>query len=374
MKKVLFITGTRADYGKIKSLMKQMEQSERYEIYIYVSGMHLLAQYGSTYKEVLKDGYQNIHIAFAQKYTDNMSYNLGDVLMNLSPYVEQVKPDMIIVHGDRIDALAGALVGSLNNILVGHIEGGEISGTIDDSIRHAISKFAHIHFVCNEKAKKRIVQLGEKEENIYVIGSPDIDVMLGDSLPDAEVAKDYYDITFDRYGIFMYHPVTTEIEELEDHINQVVDALVESKKNYIVIYPNNDKGTDIILNKIRKLKGDSHFAVYPSIRFEYFLALLKGADMILGNSSAGIRESCVYAVPAIDMGSRQQGRYDIEQLKNIQHVNEDKDEILEAIQKAGEHAIRGNVFGDGKSTKRFLDILAKEDVWNIKIQKQFVDL
>ena len=137
-KRVLFITGTRADYGKIKSLMKMMEQTDIYDVFIYVSGMHLLAKYGSTYREVLKDGYKNVYVAFGQPHTDNMSYNLGD----------------------RIDALAGAITGALNNILVAHIEGGEISGTIDDSIRHAISKFAHLHFVCNEEAKKRIIQLG----------------------------------------------------------------------------------------------------------------------------------------------------------------------------------------------------------------------
>ena len=204
IKRVLFITGTRADYGKIKSLMKRMDASPEYEVYVYVSGMHLLAKYGSTYKEVLKDKYQNVHVAFGQQYTQNMSYNMGNVLMSLSAYVEQISPDMILVHGDRIDALAGAVTGALNNILVAHIEGGEISGTIDDSIRHAVSKFAHLHFVCNEEAKNRIIQLGEPQENIYVIGSPDIDVMMGEELPDIEEVKQYYDIEFDKYGIFMY--------------------------------------------------------------------------------------------------------------------------------------------------------------------------
>lgn len=177
-KRILFITGTRADYGKIKSIMKTMDRSDRYEVFIYVSGMHLLSQYGSTYREVLKDQYENVHVAFGQQHTDDMSYNLGVVLTNLAPYTAQVRPDIIVVHGDRIDALAGAITGALNNILVAHIEGGEISGTIDDSIRHAVSKFAHLHFVCNEEAKKRIIQLGESEKHIFVIGSPDIDIML----------------------------------------------------------------------------------------------------------------------------------------------------------------------------------------------------
>lgn len=373
-KKILFITGTRADYGKIKSLMKTMDESDEYEVYIYVSGMHLLPQYGNTYKEVLKDNYRNVHVAFGQQFTDNMSYNLGNVLMNLSGYVRQINPDMILVHGDRTDALAGAIVGALNNILVAHVEGGEISGTIDDSIRHAISKFAHLHFVCNGEAKKRIIQLGESEERIFIIGSPDIDVMLSDKLPDFSEVKKYYEIDFEHYGIFLYHPVTTEIEQLSEHITTTIHALIESGRNYVVVYPNSDMGSEIILDKVKKLKENKHFAVYPSIRFEYFLSLLKNADFIIGNSSAGIRESGIYGVPAIDIGTRQTGRYDISKLKNIQHVPEGEKDILEAIQRANRYAVNCHSFGNGHSTEKFLETLKNEDVWNCEIQKKFVDL
>lgn len=374
-KRVLFITGTRADYGKIKSLMKRMDASPEYEVYVYVSGMHLLAKYGSTYKEVLKDKYQNVHVAFGQQYTQNMSYNMGNVLMSLSAYVEQISPDMILVHGDRIDALAGAVTGALNNILVAHIEGGEISGTIDDSIRHAVSKFAHLHFVCNEEAKNRIIQLGEPQENIYVIGSPDIDVMMGEELPDIEEVKQYYDIEFDKYGIFMYHPVTTEVDELQEHMDEIVAALKASQKKFVVIYPNNDLGTDIILRKIgRELEGEENFRVFPSIRFEYFLTLLKKASVIIGNSSAGIRESGVYGIPAIDIGTRQQGRYSIRKLKNIQHVTENRDEILEAIENVGKYQVQCQSFGKGNSTELFLNVLGKQKIWNSDVQKKFIDL
>lgn len=154
MKKILFITGTRADYGKLKSLMKALESSAGYEVYIYVSGMHLLEKYGSTYGEIVKDGYKNIYLALGQHESSSMSFNLGNIICNLTGYVTNVRPDLIVVHGDRIDALAGAAVGALNNIKVAHIEGGEVSGTIDESIRHAISKFSHIHLVANERAKK----------------------------------------------------------------------------------------------------------------------------------------------------------------------------------------------------------------------------
>lgn len=374
MKRILFITGTRADYGKIKSLMKVMEQSEEYEVFIFVSGMHLLKKYGSTYKEVLKDKYTNVHVAFGQQYTDNMSFNLSSVLASLSTYVEQINPDMIVVHGDRIDALAGAITGALNNIYVAHIEGGEISGTIDDSIRHAISKFAHFHFVCNEEAKKRIMQLGEEEKNIFVIGSPDIDVMLSDNLPTLDVVKKYYDIPFEQYSIFMYHPVTTEVADLAEHIDTAIAALKKSGKKFVVVYPNNDMGTEIILQRFGKLDKEENFVIYPSLRFEYFLTLLKNAECIVGNSSAGIRESGIYGVPAIDIGTRQNGRYDRSRLLNIQHVEEQEEAIEAALNRIQDYAVKCQDFGMGNSTELFLDILAKEEIWNRKIQKTFVDL
>ena len=196
--------------------------------------------------------------------------------------------------------------------------------------------------------------MGEPQENIYVIGSPDIDVMMGEELPDIEEVKQYYDIEFDKYGIFMYHPVTTEVDELQEHMDEIVAALKASQKKFVVIYPNNDLGTDIILRKIgRELEGEENFRVFPSIRFEYFLTLLKKASVIIGNSSAGIRESGVYGIPAIDIGTRQQGRYSIRKLKNIQHVTENRNEILAAIENVGKYQVQCQSFGKGNSTELF---------------------
>ena len=371
-KKILFVTGTRADYGKMKSLMQILEKSDDFEVFIFVCGMHLSKTLGSTYEEVIKDGFSNIHVAYGLMHGISPSINLGNTISYLSGYVDNIEPDMIIVHGDRIDALAGAIVGALHNIMVGHIEGGELSGTIDESIRHAISKFAHIHFVCTEEARERLIQLGEEKTRIYVIGSPDIDIMLNKQLPDIGTVKNRYNINFDHYGILMYHPVTTEYKELGQHIKEVVDAVIESHRNYVVIYPNNDLGSEIILHEYERLRSNNCFRIFPSLRFEYFLTLLKCSDFMIGNSSAGIREAGIYGVPAIDIGTRQRDRYSIK-TKNIVHTNDNKEEILRALENIESHAETTQLFGDGNSTQRFFNIINNKDFWETAIQKRFID-
>lgn len=373
MKKILFITGTRADYGKIKSLIRAVDDHPAFSAHVFVSGMHLLEKFGNTYEEVLKDDYENTYVDFSQTNTGLMSFDLGSVICNLTGFVLQTKPDMLVVHGDRVDALAGAIVGALNNIKVAHIEGGEISGTIDESIRHAITKFSHIHLVCNETAKSRLIQMGESEDAIFLLGSPDIDVMLSGNLPSLESAKERYEVAFDDYALFMYHPVTTEFSELQENIKKVISALIASEKNYIVIYPNNDYGSEIILNELNRVKSNLHFKVFPSIRFEHFLTFLQNAEFMIGNSSAGIRETGVYGIPAIDIGSRQTGRYKLEG-SNIQHVEEDERQILDAINACGEYHMKMYSFGKGDSTETFIDILESPEIWNLEIQKKFIDM
>lgn len=373
MRSILFITGTRADYGKMKPLMHAVENSDQFELNIFVSGMHLIERLGNTYKEVLRDGYKNVYIDFAQTNRGIMSYDLGVVISNLSCYVRHIKPEMIVVHGDRCDALAGAVVGALNNIRVVHVEGGEISGTIDESIRHAISKLAHFHLVSNEAAKKRLCQMGEKASCIKIIGSPDIDIMLSKELPSMENVKKRYDITFDRYGIFMYHPVTTEYDTLPKKIEVVVSSIIKSERNYVVVYPNNDMGSELILNEYRRFDGNKKIRVFPSLRFEYFLTLMKNADFVIGNSSAGVRETGVYGIPAIDIGTRQKGRYNLKNT-NIQHVEEKETEILNAITNHAKYRLRCSDFGSGNSTECFMGFLYDEKTWLTNVQKVFVDI
>ncbi|MGG3233408.1 UDP-N-acetylglucosamine 2-epimerase [Priestia flexa] len=374
MKKIMFLTGTRADYGKIKSLMKTVHDSDDFDLLIFVTGMHMLSKYGSTWKEIEKDGFTNTYHYINQKINSHMDIALSNTILGLSNYVHEYKPDMIVVHGDRIEALAGAMVGALNNIKVAHIEGGEVSGTIDESIRHAVTKFSHFHFVSNEEAKKRIMQLGEPEDSIFIIGSPDIDIMMSEELPTLAEVQQKYEIPFQDYGVVMFHPVTTEVEQLRENVKEVVDALLASNLNYVVIYPNNDEGSSIILNEYERLLSNKSFKIYPSMKFEYFLTLLKYSKFMVGNSSAGVRETGIYGIPAIDIGNRQNGRYNLKDSKNIIHVNENKDEILEAIGKIDQLKSYNQSFGIGNSDQKFFEVINNEQIWGCKIQKSFVDV
>jgi len=374
-KKIVFMTGTRADFGKMKSLIEKVKNSNLFEYYIFITGMHTLSKYGFTCNEVKKQGYKNIYIYMNQTTTTDMDTILANTVVGFSNFVKEINPDMIIIHGDRIESLAGAIVGSLNNILVSHIEGGELSGTVDESLRHSITKLSHIHFVSNEEAKKRLIQMGEIEDSIFVIGSPDIDIMMLKNLSPLEAVKKRYKIypnEFNEYATFIYHPVTTELKTLEKNIKETVSALIESNKNYIVVYPNNDKGSDIILNEYTRFKKNKNFKIFPSIRFEFFLTFLKNSKFIIGNSSAGVREAEIYGVPTINIGSRQNGRVKNEDIIN---VDNNKKDILMAINNIENVRVRPvGYFGNGNSSQKFYEIMTNEKIWKVPIQKQFQDL
>ena len=171
-KTIVFLSGTRADFGKLKSLIKISSEAKEFKVHVFATGMHLQEEYGYTVNEIVKSGFQNIHTFANHTEESTMDLTLAKTIEGLSNFVKQVQPDLLVVHGDRVEALAGAIVGCLNNILVGHVEGGEVSGTIDELIRHSISKLSHIHFVANDEAKNRLLQMGELENQIYIIGSP----------------------------------------------------------------------------------------------------------------------------------------------------------------------------------------------------------
>lgn len=373
-KKVLFLTGTRADFGKIKPLIAKLNAHTCFEVHIFVTGMHELKLYGQTAQEVINCGYDNIHRFINQHIGEPMEMILSNTIVGLSRFVHENKFDMIIVHGDRVEALAGAIVGTMQNILVAHIEGGEKSGTVDEMIRHAVSKLAHIHFVANLEAKMRVFQMGEDKSSIHIIGSPDIDVMCSKTLPTLEQTKQHYGIEFPTYAIAMFHPVTTEIDFMREYAEQFVNALIQQSKetNFIVIYPNNDEGTRDILASYKKIQNHTSFKIFPSIRFENFLTLLKNTKFCIGNSSAGIREAPFYGIPTVNIGTRQNGRFHGETIVNTNYNTSD---IVRGIQialniKKGSKTLH---FGQGSSADSFVKIIEEPNFWDKNTQKRFLD-
>lgn len=373
IKKILFLTGTRADFGKIKSLIQTLEEQQDFEAYVFVTGMHLQEIYGYTLIEIQRCNFTNVFTFENHTHETTMDLTLAKTIEGLSNYCKNINPDMIVVHGDRVETLAGAIVGSLNNILVAHIEGGEVSGTVDELIRHSVSKLSHIHFVSNKQAAKRLLQMGEVKESIFTIGSPDIDIMFSNNLPALETAKKYYVIPFDDYALVMFHPVTTEFHSMKQYAIDFVDCLLEDNHNYIVVFPNNDLGSQYIIDEFKRLEGNTRFRIFPSLRFEYFLTLLKNSQFIIGNSSAGIREAPYYGIPIINIGTRQQNRAIHADIINTDYSKKD---IKESLSKIDFHKVQisDNDFGEGNSNELFLQSLKKNDIWRLNHQKQFRDI
>jgi UDP-N-acetylglucosamine 2-epimerase (hydrolysing) len=370
-RKVLFLTGTRADFGKIKSLMLELKTHPLFELHVFVTGMHMLTKYGYTCEEVEQAGFANIFKYINQNGGDGMDHVLAKTILGLSDYIREIQPDLILIHGDRVEALAGAAVGALNNILTGHIEGGEVSGTIDELIRHAVTKLSHVHFVSNHSARQRLIQLGEREDAVHVIGSPDIDVMNSSALPTLNEVRRHYQIEFPTYGILAFHSVTTELSTLRDQTREMINALESSGYQYVVIYPNNDQGSEIILDEYRRISSHPRFKLFPSMRFEYFLTLLRNADFMIGNSSAGVREAPHFGVPTVNLGTRQYNRVQSSLVVNADTL---KGEIVSAIEKA--RALPRTpecMFGDGGSAHHFRELLNSNALWSLPKQKHFID-
>ncbi|MBE0674275.1 MAG: UDP-N-acetylglucosamine 2-epimerase (hydrolyzing) [Bacteroidales bacterium] len=372
VKKILYLTGTRADFGKLKPLIMKLEEDPGFDVHVFVTGMHMLSKYGYTVDEVRKCGFKNIYTCINHTGATSMDTILANTIFGISNYLKEFEIDMIIVHGDRVEPLAGAIAGALNNILVCHVEGGEVSGTIDELIRHSISKLSHLHFVANEKARRRLIQMGESPESVFLIGSPDIDIMLSDTLPSLDLVREHYSIPYDKYSVFIYHPVTTEIKTLRNNFREVLAALIDSGRQYVGVYPNNDLGNEILMEELETLKGNPNFMIFPSIRFEKFLVLLKNCEFIIGNSSAGVREAEIYHRTAINIGTRQQNRHSS---ANIINVSENSEQILEAISRV--HEMKNSntfTFGDGNSAERFYNIITTPSTWDISCQKHFIDI
>tara|TARA_Y100000739_G_C20599682_1_gene462258 strand:+ start:313 stop:1455 length:1143 start_codon:yes stop_codon:yes gene_type:complete len=369
-KKLLFVTGTRADFGKLKPLASEA-LNNGFKVIFFVTGMHMLSKYGATKEEIRScEGFETIEF-LNQRDGDPQDIILSKTILGFSDYVNEINPDLVIIHGDRLEALACSIVCATNYYLSVHIEGGEVSGTIDELFRHCNSKLCNIHMVSSEKAKKRVVQLGEPEKNIFVLGSPELDIHSNDSGVHIDEVKKRYDINFKEYGICIFHPVTSEIDSIEGQAKSLFEALEITNKNFVLILPNNDPGNKLIKKKISEL-NKRKFKILPSMRFNYFSELIKNCSIFVGNSSTGVREVPFLGICSLDIGSRQYRRSNSNSIFSVSPY--DKEKIIDIINDNWNKKFSKSLhYGKGNASEKFVEILLKEDIWKNTLQKIFRD-
>jgi UDP-N-acetylglucosamine 2-epimerase (hydrolysing) len=368
---LMFLTGTRADFGKLEPLAAAARDAG-HQVTFFVTGMHMMDRYGLTKLEVQRMPGVRVHEFLNQRPGDGQDIVLAKTVVGFSDYITEIRPDLVVIHGDRIEALAGALVAATNYIPSAHIEGGEVSGTIDEVFRHCNTKLATHHFVSSEAAAQRVMRLGEPSEAVHVIGSPELDFHAAVSGVSLSEVRARYAIPFGEYGIAVFHPVTSEQGTMRDQATALFGALAASGRNFVVIAPNNDPGSEAIFAVLDSLPRDQ-FRVLPSMRFSYFSELMKNAACVVGNSSAGVREAPFLGVPSLDVGTRQTNRA---QAVSVQACAAgDGEAVARFLTEAwGTRHPPDTGFGEGRAADRFVATLANPDFWAQGLQKAFRDL
>ncbi len=367
---LLFLTGTRADFGKLEPLAAAARDAG-HRVTFFVTGMHMMEAYGLTKLEVARMAGVKVHEFLNQRPGDPQDVILAKTILGFSDYVTEYRPDLIVVHGDRIEALAGALVGATNYIMTAHVEGGEVSGTIDEVIRHCNTKLAHVHFVSSEAAGRRVLALGEPQVTVHAIGSPELDFHSGPSGVSLAEVKARYDIPFAEYGIAVFHPVTSEAASMGLQAQALFGTLAASGRCFVVIAPNNDPGSDAIFKVVEGLPRD-RFRLIPSMRFAHFSELMKNAACMVGNSSAGVREAPFLGIPSLDVGTRQTNRAAAPSVEAC--LASDAVAIAAFLRDHwGKVVPRHDGFGQGRAADRFVRVLADDAFWTQDLQKSFQD-
>ncbi|WP_430512792.1 UDP-N-acetylglucosamine 2-epimerase [Pannonibacter phragmitetus] len=367
-RRLLFLTGTRADFGKLEPLAIAARNAG-HEVTFFVTGMHMLEKYGLTRNEVQRLPGVIKHEFINQRLGDPQDIILSKTILGLSDWVHENRPDLTIVHGDRIEALAGALVCATNYIRCAHIEGGEVSGTIDEVYRHCNTKLCTYHFVSSEAARTRVLTLGEEPGTVFNIGSPELDFHGGPSGVTLDEVRRRYAIPFTEYGIAVFHPVTSERDTIGEQAQSLFAALSASGRNFIVISPNNDPGSEDIFAEIEKL-DPTRFRHLPNMRFAYFSELMKNAAAIIGNSSAGVREAPFLGIPSLNLGTRQLNRSVAPAITEASAF--DREAIADFLtNRWGQRYASDRSFGQGNSASRFVEILSGAGFWDAPLQKHF---
>jgi UDP-N-acetylglucosamine 2-epimerase (hydrolysing) len=368
---LLFLTGTRADFGKLEPLAIAARDAG-FHVSFFVTGMHMLDRYGLTKNEVHRTPGVTVHEFLNQRPGDPQDMVLAKTVIGFSDYLAESPPDLVIVHGDRVEALAGALVAATNYIRSAHIEGGEVSGTIDEVFRHCNTKLASQHFVSSDVAAKRVMALGEPADCVHVIGSPELDFHAGPAGVTIEDVRAHYGIPFIEYGIGVFHPVTSEARSMGAQAEALFGAMQASGRQFVLVAPNNDPGSEAIFAVINRLPHDQ-FRVIPSMRFAHFSELMKNAACMVGNSSAGVREAPFMGLASLDVGTRQTNRAQSPSV--VACAATDTAAIAAFLANDwGKTYPRHDGFGVGRAADRFVAALKDEGFWAQSLQKEFRDI
>lgn len=375
-RKILYISGTRADYGLMRSVLRSIYNHPDLSLDIVVTGMHLMEEFGNTLEEIKEDGFR-YHIIDVQNENDTkeaMAIFIGKFIQKLVPVVHRLQPDIILVLGDRGEMLAGAIAGVYMSIPVAHIHGGEITTTADDYARHAITKLAQIHLPATEKSRHRIIQMGEDASRIFVVGAPGLDQILNEPLLSREELERKYQIDFSKPVLLVVqHPVTLEMDSAPEQIRETLEAVVSLQIQAIVIYPNADAGGRGMIEMIKKYEHIPFIRTYKSLNHKEYLSLLKNVDVLMGNSSSGIIEAPSFGIPVINIGSRQHGR---QRSVNVIDVGYNRHDIIEGIDFAlhnkefrANNKNKTNPYGDGHSAEKIVEILSTISIDKLLLQK-----
>ena len=377
-RKIAVITGTRADYGILYYILKEIEKHEALNLKLIVCGMHLCPEYGMTINEIEQDGFEiadKFETILASDTGVAMANSIGLSIISMSQCFDRIKPDLLLILGDRGEMLAAATTAIYMNIPVAHIHGGEVTGTVDESVRHAITKLSHIHFPANEDSKQRILKLGEKEKNIFVVGAPGLDYIKKTQYISRKEMLNKFNLEDDKIFLLTEHPVTTERDMVEWQIRETLDAVVELGYQTIVSYPNSDNGGREIIRIIEEYRAKYLFLkVFRNLSQVEYLSFLDIAEVMIGNSSSGIIEAPSFKLPVVNIGSRQDGRL---RACNVIDIPYGRDSVIRGIKEAiydesFKKQLKNctNPYGDGNASGRISQILSEVNLDRELIQKR----
>jgi len=360
MRKICYISGTRADFGLMKYALQEIDKDKDLNLEIIITGMHLLSEYGCTYQEIHDAGLSvisKVKVELSGSSGSQMSTALGNQIIGITNALEESKPDLVLLLGDRGEMLAGAIASLHLNLPIVHIHGGELSGTMDEPIRHAISKMSHYHFVATNNSKSRLVKMGEVSDNIFVTGAPGLDEIRTAHLIPQDILFDQYGIDKDKpLVILLFHPVLQQIKDIKEQVIIIMESLLSFNMQIFALMPNSDAGGEVIATILKKYQEQKKIQTMDHMPRLNFLSLMSKVDVLVGNSSCGIIEAASLKVPVVNIGSRQNLR---ERSNNVIDVSIDKLQIIDGINKAMslDKSLFKNVYGDGKSSNRIVKLL-----------------